>query len=232
MPAINEELATTEYLLNATGPLSDGMTDVISFDKISNKDFAQIADDLRIALDTEFGADWPEIETMAGAPGLILGALITTFSRGTVTITSPSVHDSPEIDPQWLSDGRDQQLAIGLIKYMHRLQTTASLKKIMVNGGANLTGSETLSDKDILQFIQATAYSIYHGSCTCKMGARSDPNAVVDSQARVIGARNLRVVDVSAFPFLPPGQPQSMVYALAEKIADRILHDLRYPAGY
>jgi len=47
--------------------------------------------------------------------------------------------------------------------------------------------------------------------------------AVVDSEARVIGVNGLRVVDVSAFPFLVPGQPQSMVYALAEKIADGIL---------
>jgi choline dehydrogenase len=46
--------------------------------------------------------------------------------------------------------------------------------------------------------------------------------AVVDSHARVFGVSGLRVVDASAFPFLPPGHPQSSVYALAEKIADLI----------
>lgn len=54
------------------------------------------------------------------------------------------------------------------------------------------------------------------------MGRQDDPMAVVDSHAKVFGVSSLRVVDASAFPFLPPGHPQSSVYALAEKIADDI----------
>ena len=56
------------------------------------------------------------------------------------------------------------------------------------------------------------------------MGRVEDVNAVVDSKARVIGVQNLRVVDASSFPILPPGHPQSTVYALAEKIAEDILN--------
>lgn len=69
------------------------------------------------------------------------------------------------------------------------------------------------------------------------MGPASDSMAVVDSHARVYGVQRLRVVDASAFPFLPPGHPQSSICefshcrasnfafltsidALAEKIAD------------
>jgi choline dehydrogenase len=33
----------------------------------------------------------------------------------------------------------------------------------------------------------------------------------VDSRARVMGTRGLRVVDASSFALLPPGHPQSMV---------------------
>ena len=44
-----------------------------------------------------------------------------------------------------------------------------------------------------------------------KMGTAQDPMAVVDSDHRVFGVRNLRVVDVSSFPFLVPGHPQSTV---------------------
>ena len=43
------------------------------------------------------------------------------------------------------------------------------------------------------------------------MGRRSDPMAVVDSKARVIGVQGLRVVDASAFPLLPPGHPQATI---------------------
>jgi choline dehydrogenase-like flavoprotein len=54
------------------------------------------------------------------------------------------------------------------------------------------------------------------------MGRADDPDAVVDSKAKVIGVTGRRVVDASAFALLPPGHPQSTVYALAEKIADDI----------
>ena len=71
--------------------------------------------------------------------------------------------------------------------------------------------------------------------------------AVVDSQARVMGVSGLRVVDASAFPFLPPGHPQATVCkyhnmagskrsnanevfvdALAEKIVSDILNLRQY----
>jgi choline dehydrogenase len=44
----------------------------------------------------------------------------------------------------------------------------------------------------------------------------------VDTRARVIGVKGLRVVDASAMALLPAGHPQSTIYALAEKIADDI----------
>ncbi len=46
------------------------------------------------------------------------------------------------------------------------------------------------------------------------MGKFSDPNAVVDNQARVFGVNNLRVVDASVFPLLPPGHPVATVCEL------------------
>jgi choline dehydrogenase len=54
------------------------------------------------------------------------------------------------------------------------------------------------------------------------MGNSSDPLAVVDSHARVIGVNKLRVVDASIFPILPPGHPQSACYMVAERVADFI----------
>lgn len=45
---------------------------------------------------------------------------------------------------------------------------------------------------------------------------------VVDTELRVYGVENLRVVDSSVVPLLPPGNLQSTVYALAERAADII----------
>jgi choline dehydrogenase len=76
------------------------------------------------------------------------------------------------------------------------------------------------------------------------MGPSTDPMAVLDSKARVYGVSNLRVVDSSSFPTLPPGHPMSTICkfllepyqippnsniltldALAEKIADDIKNE-------
>jgi choline dehydrogenase len=48
------------------------------------------------------------------------------------------------------------------------------------------------------------------------MGRKNDSMAVIDSQARVIGVHNLRVVDASSFPLLPPGHPASTTRKLQD----------------
>jgi len=74
-----------------------------------------------------------------------------------------------------------------------------------------------------MQYIGEAMITVYHASGTAKMGVKNDTMAVVDSNAFVFGTSNLRVVDASSFPFLPPGHPQSTIYAFAEKIADQII---------
>ena len=49
---------------------------------------------------------------------------------------------------------------------------------------------------------------------TGRMGKASDPDAVIDSRARVYGVTGLRVVDASAFAVLPPGHPMSTICEL------------------
>lgn len=47
-----------------------------------------------------------------------------------------------------------------------------------------------------------------------RMRKDSDPDAVVDSRARVYGVTGLRVVDASAFAILPPVHPMSTICEL------------------
>ena len=51
------------------------------------------------------------------------------------------------------------------------------------------------------------------------MGTRGNGHRVVDSSARILGVRDLRVVDNSASPFAVPRHPQATIYMPAEKIA-------------
>ncbi|KAJ8116385.1 hypothetical protein ONZ43_g4456 [Nemania bipapillata] len=86
-------------------------------------------------------------------------------------------------------------------------------------GDEAFPGKNVTTDADIEDIVRRSYNTIYHGACTCAMGKKDDPMAVLDSKARVYGVKGLRVVDAASFPLLIPGHPQSTVYALAEKIA-------------
>jgi choline dehydrogenase len=57
------------------------------------------------------------------------------------------------------------------------------------------------------------------------MGRPDDPLAVVDSRFRVIGTKNLRVVDASVFPRIPGFFIVTPIYMISEKATDAILTD-------
>lgn len=52
-----------------------------------------------------------------------------------------------------------------------------------------------------------------------------DRGGVVDSKLRVHGVKGLRIVDSSVIPIATRGNPQTTVYALAERAADLLKED-------
>ena len=63
----------------------------------------------------------------------------------------------------------------------------------------------------------------HHASCSCKVGKADDPDAVVDSRFRVIGTKNLRIVDASVFPRIPGFFIVTPIYMISEKASELIL---------
>ena len=127
-----------------------------------------------------------------------------------MTLRSGNAADLPEINPNWLDTEIDQKLAVASYKRIRDMFQTPAIRPILI-GPEYFPGVEYQSDAEVLEVIKNTLMTIYHASCTCKMGTRNDSMAVVDHRARVFGVSGLRVVDASAFPFLPPGHPQSVV---------------------
>ena len=78
------------------------------------------------------------------------------------------------------------------------------------------------SDEQIDAFVREKVESAYHPSCSCKMGAASDPMAVVGADTRVLGLDGLRVVDSSIMPAITNGNLNAPTIMLAEKAADHI----------
>lgn len=153
----------------------------------------------------------------------ITAIMVNAFSRGSVSIRSASMLDHPVININFLSDPRDQDIAIATLRRIREVFALPVLEPVVVADGEVIPGPTVQSDAELLQYIKIYARTISHASVTCKMGKSDDKSAVVDSEGRVFGTKRLRVVDASAMPFLPPGHPMSTIYALAEMVSERIL---------
>lgn len=219
--------ALTQFLQNGSGPFSS-LNGLIAFEKIPRPLRNEISPAALSRLRALPG-DVPEIEYLIATAvgpggsslGILSGALSFPLSRGNVTISSSDISSQPVINLGWYTDenNADAQLAVAAVKRVR--QAFATLSNITI--GPELSPGPTVqSDEDILTYIRNTTIPLYHAGGTCAMGRSNDTQAVVDSRARVRGVQGLRVVDLSAVPFVPPGHPQATVYMLAEKIAEDI----------
>lgn len=141
-------------------------------------------------------------------------ALIAPLSRGTVDIISDDTTDLPLINPNWLTHPTDVEVAVAGFKRARQLMATKAVSKVII-GEEYFPGQAVKSDADIIAWLRKASNTVFHAACTCAMGKITDPNAVIDSKARVIGVSKLRVVDASSFPFLVPGHPMSTICMLS-----------------
>ncbi|KAL8647900.1 MAG: hypothetical protein Q9210_005287 [Variospora velana] len=237
--------AVQQYLAEAAGPLSVSGTGVLGFERLPAKIRSSLSLQTQQALNDTFPGDWPDLEFLP-ASGLFADqsnyqtedpvdgynyatmatALVAPLSRGTITIRSASMSDPPIINPNWLTHPTDEEVAVAAFK--RQREVWLQMKNITI-GQEYYPGPSVQTDAEILQAIRQSVAPVWHAASTCKMGKPTDEMAVIDTSARVYGVKNLRVVDASSFPFLPPGHPQATVYALAEKIASEILLGLEPP---
>ncbi|KAA8614449.1 Choline dehydrogenase [Pyrenophora tritici-repentis] len=233
--------ALTDYITKGQGILSSNVVEFLGWEKLPEefrKNFSQST----VEALNQFTDDWPEAELISGngyigdfsLPALqqpldgkqyatILGGIVAPTSRGNVTLQSASMTSAPLINPNWLTSRADQELAIALYRRMRQIWASETMQQVVI-GDEYWPGKEKDSDEEILAVVRDSLMTIWHASCTCKMGKKEDSMAVVDPQARVYGVQGLRVVDASALPILPPGHPTSTIYALAEKIAAGIIN--------
>jgi choline dehydrogenase len=76
----------------------------------------------------------------------------------------------------------------------------------------------------LADYIRENYVSEHHSSGTCKAGLADDPMAVVDSDLKVLGTHNLRVVDASVFPWCPTGNTNGATMSLGLMVSEKILH--------
>jgi choline dehydrogenase len=75
------------------------------------------------------------------------------------------------------------------------------------------------SDALIEDLALSYSWTVYHLSCTCRIGS------VVDPQLHVLGIGKLRVADASVFPNITSGNTNAASIMVGEKAAEMIAHD-------
>ncbi|KAL7292880.1 hypothetical protein TKK_0013550 [Trichogramma kaykai] len=152
--------------------------------------------------------------------------LMQPKSRGKLVLTSKDPLVKPRLYPNYLDEAEDRRTLVKGVRAAIRLTKTAALQRYgsQLYSGLPLPCGNYAYDTDDYWECAASTYTmtIYHQCGTCRMGREDDPTSVVDSNLRVIGVKNLRVVDASIMPRIVSAHPNVPVMAIAEKTADVI----------
>ena len=202
-----------EYLLRRTGPMSMAPSQLGAFTRSSP------------------AHPWPNLEYHVQPLSLdAFGEPLHRFpaftasvcnlnptSRGTVQIRSPRFEDAPAIQPHYLSTDEDRKVAAESLRVTRRIVAQPALAKFKPQEWK--PGLQYQSDADLARLAGDIATTIFHPVGTTKMGAASDPQAVLDSHMRLRGIAGLRVVDGGAMPTITSGNTNSPILMMAEKAA-------------
>jgi choline dehydrogenase len=157
-------------------------------------------------------------------PGMTCGMWqMRPLSHGHVEARTPRAQDAPNINPRYFSDPTDCRAAIGGMRWIRRLFAAPALAKYVVV--ENAPGNDVQSDDELLHYVKQTGGTVFHATCTCKMGR--DLLAVVDDRLRVHGLQALRVIDASVMPAVTSTNTNAPTIMIAEKGAAMVREDAR-----
>jgi choline dehydrogenase len=148
-------------------------------------------------------------------------------SEGELVIASPDPAVPPTINFNYFSDPHDLKVMVAIMRRVLEIAAAWPGEKKLGNWlvppmlgqmHGHVEGeapSDALLENHALHFAQ----TIYHLSCTCRIGS------VVDPSLRVLGVNNLRVADASIMPEIPSGNINAPSIMIGERAADLIARD-------
>ena len=207
-----------EYVMKRTGPMSMAPSQLGAFTRSSpEREWPNLEYHVQpLSLDA-FG------EPLHSFPAFTASVCnLNPTSRGTVRIKSARYQDAPAISPNYLSTDEDRKVAADSLRVTRRIAAQPALAKY--NPEEWKPGVQYQTDDELARLAGDIATTIFHPVGTAKMGADSDPMAVLDSRMRVRDGRGnlihgLRVVDASAMPTITSGNTNSPTLMMAEKAA-------------
>ena len=202
-----------EYLLRRSGPMSMAPSQLGAFTRSSpDKAWPDLEYHVQpLSLDA-FG------EPLHGFNAFTASVCnLNPTSRGTVNITSPDAAQAPAIQPNYLSTDEDRHIAAQSLRMTRHIVSQPALAGFKPE--EYRPGPQYQTDEDLARLAGDIATTIFHPVGTCKMGAKDDASAVVDSRLRVRGISGLRIADASVMPTITSGNTNSPTLMIAEKLA-------------
>lgn len=150
----------------------------------------------------------------------------TQNTGGRVLLRSRDPRVMPAVNFHYFDEGTDRagedlDAVVAGIKFVRGLK--GALAEAIAE--EECPGPNVVTDDEIRAYVKNNAWG-HHASSTCKIGPRDD-GGVLDSNFRVYGTQNLRVVDASVFPKIPGFFIVVPIYMIAEKASDDILADAK-----
>ncbi len=140
-------------------------------------------------------------------------------SRGRISLKTSNPFDPPKIEANYFDDETELDALVKGVKISRDILSQPAMQAF--HGGEEVPGSSVKTDADIRQFILDKMETVYHTAGSCKMG--NDPQSVVDSELKVHGVENLRVIDSSIMPTITGSNIHGPTVMIAEKGAHMVL---------
>ncbi len=225
-PLLGQLMVGAQYVLTRRGPLSLSINQAGGFVR-SGKGLAR--PNLQLYFSPVSYSRAPAGKRPMMRPdkfaGFLLGAnACRPHSSGSIRLASNDPFAAPIIQPAYFDDPRDLVELTDGFRLLRRLAATSAFKSVITEEFQ--PGSDVTTDDEIAGYLRENTWSVFHPSCTCKMGD-SPTNSVVDARLKVHGIGGLRVADASVFPNITSGNINAPTIMVGEKAADIILEDHR-----
>lgn len=198
-----------EFMLTSSSTNSDGGTHVKNAHGLSDEFYNEVFSEINNR--DVFG---------------VFPMMLRPKSRGFIKLRTKNPLDYPLMYHNYLTHQDDVDVLREGVKAAIAFGETATMKRF----GARFHSKPLPNCKHLPHYtddywncvVRQYTMTIYHMSCTAKMGPVTDPMAVVDHELRVHGIEGLRVIDASIFPTITNGNINAPVIMVGEKGADMI----------
>jgi choline dehydrogenase len=160
----------------------------------------------------------PEYSPTGGAIALSV-AVVKPDSRGTLALRSRDPHEQPQIDCNFLAEGRDCRRMLEGVRLARKIGRNPALARFLE---LEILPGDAVGDDQLEDAVTSNLASYGHPVATAPMGGPDDPWSVVDTDGAVRGLSGLRVIDASIIPVVPSVAINTTTIMVAERIAKKI----------